>query len=67
MGYSKCIFNGRTIIDLTSDTVSADKLLEGCTAHGADGEPITGTMKKMTVSDDGNGNVTISGLAVIVS
>ncbi len=30
-------------MDLTSDTVEADKLLKGYTAHGADGEPVTGT------------------------
>lgn len=33
------------LVDLTGDTVSADTLAEGITAHGADGEEITGTMK----------------------
>lgn len=42
MGNSKIIFGGETLIDLTSDTVTADKLLKGFTAHGKDGEPITG-------------------------
>lgn len=43
MAYSKVIYGGKTLIDLTSDTVTADKLLTGITAHGADGELVTGT------------------------
>lgn len=43
MGKSKIIFGGEVLIDLTSDSVKADKMLKGYTAHGADGEPITGT------------------------
>lgn len=40
---SKVIYGGEVLIDLTADTVAADKLLTGYTAHGADGEPITGS------------------------
>ena len=40
---SKVIYGGETLIDLTADTVKADKLLKGYTAHGADGEVITGS------------------------
>lgn len=43
MGVSKVIYGGETLIDLTADSVKADKLLKGITAHGADGEKITGT------------------------
>lgn len=43
MAISKVIYGGETLIDLTADTVKADKLLKGTTAHGADGEAITGT------------------------
>ena len=43
MAISKVIYGGNTLIDLTGDTLKADKLLKGYTAHGADGEPITGT------------------------
>lgn len=43
MANSKIIFFGETLIDLTQDTVAADKLLRGYTAHGKDGEAITGT------------------------
>lgn len=35
--------NGEVLIDLTADTVTADKLLSGYTAHGKDGAPITGS------------------------
>lgn len=44
MGNSKVIFNARVLIDLTADTVAAAKLLEGATAHGKDGERVTGTI-----------------------
>ncbi|MBP5462744.1 MAG: hypothetical protein J6Y20_11580 [Lachnospiraceae bacterium] len=35
--------DGTVLIDLTSDTVVADKVLSGYTAHGKDGAPFTGT------------------------
>ena len=40
--YNKIIVNGQTKIDLTSDTVTAQKILEGYTAHDKSGAPITG-------------------------
>ena len=43
MGVSKVVYGGNTLIDLTGDTVTADKILSPYTAHGADGEEITGT------------------------
>lgn len=43
MAVSKIIYDGRTLIDLTQDTVEASKLLKGYTAHGADGEVVTGS------------------------
>ena len=43
MAISKIVYGGNTLIDLTSDTVKADKVLTGYTAHGADGNKITGT------------------------
>ena len=43
MGNSKIIFGGKVLIDMTADTITPDKLLAGVTAHGADGEPVTGT------------------------
>ena len=43
MAYNKVIYGSNVLIDLTADTVAADKLLDGITAHGADGEAVTGT------------------------
>lgn len=43
MAISKVVYGGNTLIDLTGDTVKADKLLKGYKAHGADGEVINGT------------------------
>lgn len=43
MAISKVVYGGRTLIDLTADTVTKDKVLKGYTAHGADGEEIVGT------------------------
>lgn len=43
MAISKVVYGGNTLIDLTADTIKAEHLIKGYTAHGADGEPITGT------------------------
>lgn len=45
MPVNKVVFGDRTLIDLTSDTVSADKLAKGVTAHDKTGVQITGTME----------------------
>ena len=43
-GYiNKVIYDGTTLIDLTSDTITASDLLYGVTAHDASGAPITGS------------------------
>ena len=42
MAVSKVIYGGQTLIDLTGDTVKADKLLKGYIAHGANGEVVNG-------------------------
>lgn len=39
---NKVIFGGDVIIDISSDTVAANKLLSGITAHDKSGAPITG-------------------------
>lgn len=43
MAVNKVIYGTKTLIDLTPDTVSADKVLSGITAHDKSGEVITGT------------------------
>lgn len=50
MGVSKVEINNadgtkNVLVDLTGDTVTADMLAKGVTAHGADGELITGAMQ----------------------
>lgn len=45
MPVNKVVFGDRTLIDLTSDTVTADKLAKGVTAHDKSGVQITGTME----------------------
>jgi len=51
MAISKIILNGVTQIDLTGDTVEAANLLASNTAHGADGEYVTGSIITKTSSD----------------
>ena len=48
MGIAKLTINGVTRLDLTDDTVVADKLAYGYTATRADGTEITGTMEATT-------------------
>lgn len=40
---NKVIYDGNTLIDLSGDTVSPDKLMEGVTAHDKTGAQIVGT------------------------
>jgi hypothetical protein len=49
MGVSKVIYGGETLVDLTSDSVTPDTLLEGETAHDAAGNKITGRLVIPTV------------------
>lgn len=43
MAYNKVIYGGNTLIDLTSDTITTDKLAQGYTAHDRTGAIIIGT------------------------
>ncbi len=43
MAINKVIYGGNTLIDLTADTITADKLAKGVTAHDKSGAVITGT------------------------
>lgn len=45
MTYNKVVFDGKTLIDLTQDTVTPEKIIKGYTAHAADGSTITGEYK----------------------
>lgn len=54
---NKVIYGNRTLIDLSNDTVSPDKVLRGVTAHMPDGSVAEGTFDTSvwypTVNDDG--------------
>ena len=52
MSINKVVYGGEILIDLTGDTVTADKLLSGITAHGKDGELVTGTCEFDVNSND---------------
>lgn len=55
MAISKISYFNETLIDLTSDTVTADALTKGTTAHNKSGDSITGTLEFITYysgSDD---------------
>lgn len=41
--YNKIVYAGRTLVDLTSDTVTPARLAKGATAHDKTGALITGT------------------------
>lgn len=49
---NKVIFGDEVLIDLTADTVSADKLEKGITAHDKTGAIITGTSTKDSDTSD---------------
>lgn len=44
MAVNKVVYGTTVLVDLTTDTVTADTLKEGVTAHNSAGELITGTM-----------------------
>lgn len=52
MPINKVLYGTTTLIDLTEDTVTADKLAAGETAHDAAGEQITGTLETGSGSGD---------------
>lgn len=52
MAINKVIYGGETLLDLTGDTVTADKILSGFTTHDKSGELIEGTCKFDVDSND---------------
>ena len=74
MAVNKVIYAGNTLIDLTQDTVSADKLLSGCTAHDSAGVLIHGSYspsstRLIIITESGNqvtaknGSTTLTGVS----
>lgn len=52
MAVSKVVYGSRTLIDLTADTVTADSLSKGITAHDKSGRLITGTAPSYDMVED---------------
>ena len=55
MAVSKVVYGNTTLIDLTTDTVTAGDLAAGVTAHGADGNVIVGTNDYDSNTSDADG------------
>lgn len=51
---NKVVYDGTTLIDLTSDTVAAAYLLKNYTAHDKSGAPVTGTCEFDSDTTDAN-------------
>jgi hypothetical protein len=49
MGVNKVEYGNSTILDISNDTVTADRLLQGYTAHDNSGSPIVGTVSFSTI------------------
>ena len=49
---NKVQLGGRTLMDISEDTVDADSLASGVTAHDASGAPVTGRMFPIFSTDD---------------
>lgn len=49
MAVNKVVYDGATLVDLTSDTVTADNLAAGVKATGADGNPVVGLLPMVTI------------------
>ena len=66
MAISKIIYGGDTLIDLTHDTVTAENIDEGITAHSASGEELVGLRKVfdvLPIANGGTGATTANGAA----
>lgn len=67
MAINKVIYAGNVLIDISDATVTPETLAEGVVAYNAKGERIVGTHKcssNVTIADDENGNVVITGVTV---
>ena len=59
MSVKKIEFDGKTLIDLTQDTVTTGSMLEGVKAHNSEGDIITGNIISRGAAD-----VTVSGKSI---
>ena len=59
MAVNKVVFGGRILIDLTSDTITPEKLAKGIVAHDSRGEEIVGTYEANN-SPDGTPTISVN-------
>ena len=64
---NKVVFGSATLVDLTSDTVTADKLMQGYTAHDRTGALITGTATGGIDGDNLGYGLSVVGSAIVGS
>ena len=57
MAINKVVYGGDVLIDLTGDTVTAEQLAKGATAHDKSGAKITGTSTKDSDTQDATAGV----------
>lgn len=56
MAVNKVIYGGEALIDISDSTVTPNKLIEGETAYGANGEKVVGAIANLgSVSDEIDG------------
>lgn len=69
MAVNKIIYGGNTLVDLTSDTVTANDLAEGITATAADGKKVVGVMTKGEIAsyDEIDNALALAGTGTIPS
>ena len=67
MGINKVQYGNTVLIDLTSDTVTADKLMQGYTAHDRTGALITGTATGGIDGDNLGYGLSLVGTAIVGS
>lgn len=69
MAVNKVIYGGNTLVDLTSDTVTANDLAEGITATAADGKKVVGVMQKGEIAsyDEIDNALALAGTGTIPS
>ena len=59
MAVNKVILGDQTLIDLTADSVTPDKLFKGITAHNMKGESIVGTMEGGSTPSEPSDNTAV--------
>ncbi len=59
MAINKVILGDQTLIDLTADSVTPDKLFKGITAHNMKGESIVGTMEEGSTPSEPTDNTAV--------